>query len=249
MIYLSNIQKNFNETSVLKSVTCTIEAGTIVGLIGPSGCGKSTLLKIIAGTLKPDSGNMNLEGAAAEEVSLMFQEGALFDSMNVLNNVAFPLLHGSKPVEKLPPKKKSEVAQKVMQILDEVGLADAVLKTPEQLSGGMRRRVSLARALVNHPRLALLDDPTCGLDPVASSVIMKLILQLHQELSPTTVIVSHDLRRLLPVVDQVIAVFNGQVAFNGTPEELGKKAPQEVKDFVACRYEIEEPSVGCGDSK
>src|SRR5207244_3998957 len=149
------------------------------------------------------------------EVGLMFQEGALFDSLNVLDNVAFPLVNGRVPTTILPKKVQEEVREKVMKILARVGLSRAVHKMPGQLSGGMRRRVALARALVSKPTLVLLDDPTSGLDPVASSIIMDLIVELHREYQPTTLMVSHDLRRLLPVVDRIVALFNGKICFSG----------------------------------
>jgi len=171
-------------------------------------------------------------------VGLMFQEGALFDSMSVFDNIAFPLVGGKVPTGSLPVAQRREVRDKVSDILARVGLSNAAFKMPGQLSGGMRRRVSLARALVGRPRILLLDDPTSGLDPVASSVIMGLIVQLHREYNPTTVMVSHDLRRLIPVVDRVLALFDGAIAFDGTVDELTHVAPAFVRSFVACRYEL-----------
>lgn len=168
----------------------------------------------------------------------MFQEGALFDSLTVLDNVAFPLVDGFVPVSSLARSQRQSVTEKVEQILLRVGLEHAAHKMPAQLSGGMRRRVSLARALVDCPKLVLLDDPTCGLDPVASSVIMELIVQLHEELGATMLLVSHDLRRLLPIVSQLLVLQDGTIQFNGPPSELVEKASEPIKRFIACRYDL-----------
>jgi phospholipid/cholesterol/gamma-HCH transport system ATP-binding protein len=132
----------------------------------------------------------------------------------------------------------------VSYILARVGLTKAAYKMPGQLSGGMRRRVSLARALVARPKILLLDDPTSGLDPVASSVIMDLIAELHNEYKPTTFLVSHDLRRLLPVVERILALFEGTIVFDGTLGDLANSAPSFVRSFVSCRYELPAPSSG-----
>ena len=217
-----------------------VESGSITGLVGPSGAGKSILLKIIGQVLQPTSGAVRFARFGQADVSLMFQEGALFDSLDVFNNVAFPLVGGRVPVFTLPAQQRDEVQSKVESILARVGLSKALLKFPAQLSGGMRRRVSLARALVARPRYVLLDDPTCGLDPVASSVIMELIIELQQEYRPTMLIVSQDLRRLLPMVEHIVALFAGKVVFNGTLEQLRHSPNDELKHFIACRFNLEE---------
>jgi phospholipid/cholesterol/gamma-HCH transport system ATP-binding protein len=169
----------------------------------------------------------------------MFQEGALFDSMSVYDNVAFPLVNGNVPTTTLPRAVREEVCAKVSEILSRVGLLRAAHKMPAQISGGMRRRVSLARALVQRPKILLLDDPTSGLDPVASSVIMDLIVELHREYRPTTLLVSHDLRRLLPAVERILAMFDGKIVFDGSLKDLATSAPPQVQGFVACRFELD----------
>jgi phospholipid/cholesterol/gamma-HCH transport system ATP-binding protein len=172
-------------------------------------------------------------------IGLMFQEGALFDSLTVLDNVAFPLVGGRVPIMTLRRKHRREVTDRVMAVLSEVGLARAALKYPSQLSGGMRRRASLARALVCSPRVMLLDDPTSGLDPVASSIIMDLITSIHRSLGSLTIIASHDLRRLLPVVDEVICLFDGAVRFKGTLSDLRCANDDRVKTFARCRFDLD----------
>ena len=263
---VSNLTFGYGDNPVLSGVSFNLERGKIYGVIGPSGGGKSTLLKLIGGLLSPDSGRVSCPSCTH---GFMFQEGALFDSMSVLDNVGFPLVAGRVPVAKLPYPLNEEVTQAVLQILERVGLRSAWQKVPAQLSGGMRRRVALARALVAAPGLALLDDPTSGLDPVASRVIMDLVQELHNEplgqqrpvkkegreestrqpensvlaanevsyvSKRTTFVASHDLRRLFPIVDEVLALFNGTLAFQGTVEELLVSAPEDVRYFVSCRY-------------
>ncbi len=232
------VSKSFGSVRALRNVSFTLQPSTITGLIGPSGSGKSALLKILGRVTAPDSGSFQMGGIRPEEIGLMFQEGALFDSISVFDNVAFPLVHGRVPTSSLPRRRQLELYKKVMHVLSRVGLSDAIYKMPAQLSGGMRRRVSLARALVARPKLVLLDDPTSGLDPVASSVIMNLIIELQREYRPTVIIVSHDLRRLLPAVDAIIALFDGRTIFEGSLDELKAGAPAELCDFVSCRYDL-----------
>lgn len=247
MITARDIHKSFPSRDVLRGVSFNLTTAAITGLIGPSGGGKSLLLKILAGVLRPDSGTVEIRERERTptrnqplSVSLMFQEGALFDSMNVIDNVAFPLVEGRVPVAKLPPAERDEVLWRVEEILGRVGLINAALKVPGQLSGGMRRRVSLARALVARPELVLLDDPTSGLDPVASSVIMDLIGELHREYLPTTVMVSHDLRRLLPASDYVLALFDGRIIFHDRIALLREAALPELHHFISCRFNMDE---------
>ena len=239
MLSVNNIERTFGTNRVLKGVCFALPSESICGLIGPSGGGKSVLLKIIAATCKFDSGEVCIGGGCTvSDVGLMFQEGALFDSFSVYDNVAFPLVQGKVPTNMLPDATREEVCTKVSEILARVGLSKAAHKFPGQISGGMRRRASLARALVGRPKILLLDDPTSGLDPVASSVIMDLIVELHREYKPTTVMVSHDLRRLLPSVERVLALFDGTITFDGPLTELKKSAPAAVRSFISCRYEL-----------
>ena len=239
MVSVDNIWRSFGGgTPVLAGTTFALNAGELIGLIGPSGSGKSVLLKIIAGVWRSDQGTIS--GVEKGSTSLMFQEGALFDSMSVFDNVAFPLVDGRVPCGLLPKGERTVVRDKVAEILGRVGLLQAAAKNPSQLSGGMRRRASLARALVARPEVLLLDDPTSGLDPIASRVIMNLIVQLHSEYRPTTIMVSQDLRRLLPLVPRVLALFQGRIVYDGTVPNIPIKAPEEVRRFVACRYDCGE---------
>lgn len=224
--------------SILNKINFHVQENETVGLIGPSGSGKSVLLKTLAGVLPSAEGNINYYDLAKEDISLMFQEGALFDSMSVFDNLAFPLLHGNLPLSSYPEETRQEISKKIISILDHVGLANAHHKNPAQLSGGMKRRASLSRCLIMDPKLALLDDPTCGLDPIASNVIMKLIFDLQKKLQSSMVIVSQDLRRLLPYVDRLVAIFDGEIVYSGkfTREEIAAK--KELEYFINCRYDL-----------
>ena len=221
----------------MQGIDLDLDQGSILGLIGPSGCGKSVLLKAIAQLQECKTGTISL-ACDPGDVSLMFQEGALFDSLTVFDNVAFPLVSGRVPVAALASHEREAVSERVYGVLDKVGLVHAAHKVPGQISGGMRRRVSMARAVVAKPKVLLLDDPTCGLDPVASSVIMNMIAELHAEYHPTVIVVSHDLRRLLPLVDSVACLFDGKIECRAALSQISSTAPQRVKDFISCRFEL-----------
>jgi phospholipid/cholesterol/gamma-HCH transport system ATP-binding protein len=199
-------------------------------------------MKVLGGIIHADSG-LILPEEENRSVNLMFQEGALFDSISVFDNIAFPLVAGKVPSSVLEPEVLAQVHVKVQAILHKVGLSKAAFKYPGQLSGGMRKRVSLARALVSKPKILLLDDPTAGLDPIASNVILDLIAEIHQEYRPTIIIVSHDLRRLLPRVDNVMALFDGQARFFGNLSELEHCTCSELSHFTRARFDFGTPAI------
>ncbi len=243
MLKVTGLTRSFGDKAVLRDVSFALKPSSINGLIGPSGGGKSVLFKIIADTCRSDRGWVTFPpGCSVRDVGLMFQEGALFDSLSVYDNVAFPLVGGRVPTSALPREQREDVCSRVSDILARVGLTRAAYKMSGQLSGGMRRRVSLARALVARPKILLLDDPTSGLDPVASSVIMDLIVELHREYKPTTFMISHDLRRLLPAVERILALFDGSITFDGSLQDLTQNAPAFVRSFVSCRFELSPPT-------
>lgn len=249
MIEVNAVSKFFNSKIVLTEVSFCLQEGAVVGVIGPSGSGKSVLLKILAGILKPDAGEINRGGelnrsstssfgsSNPSDVGFLFQEGALFDSMSVLENVAFPLLNSDilnqkKEEFNIRSPNLSFVYERAFAILKNVGLAGHIDKYPGQLSGGMQRRVAIARSLVSNPRLVLLDDPTGGLDPVTSSRILALIQRLQQEYNMAIVIVSHDIRRLLPIVTRVIALFYGRILCDLPISRFPASADSRVVKFI-----------------
>ena len=242
MLNVKNLYKSFADRAVIDGVSFSLNDGDIVGLVGPSGVGKSVLLKLLAKVIEPDdgeivrvSGGKRTSTTQQYSVGFLFQESALFDSMTTLDNVSFPLLSTADDRKRISV---SEAQDRAYKILTEVGLARAYDKLPGELSGGMRRRAGIARALVNHPELVLLDDPTGGLDPVAASVIMDLIAKLHDMYHPTIVLVSHDIRRLLPRVSRVLGLFQGKVVCDCVTEELVGCAPDYVIKFLATRYDF-----------
>lgn len=260
MFKLENVSKAFDRRIVLTDINLAIRRGITTGIVGPSGGGKSVLLKIIADVYQPDSGCLAFENidkssdgidAAPSDrkpiIGFAFQEGALFDSISVIQNVAFPLIEsgresgreigrisGNTPAFTRTTLKSAYL--RAAEMLEKVGLGNHLAKHPGQLSGGMRRRVAIARALVASPELVLLDDPTGGLDPVTSSKIMDLIVKLQDELKSTLIIVSHDIRRLIPNIDQLVALFDGRVVANLHSAELPDGAPLSVVNFLSRRY-------------
>ncbi|MCB0358216.1 MAG: ATP-binding cassette domain-containing protein [Bdellovibrionales bacterium] len=230
MLRVQSVSKSFDRSLVLDRLSFEIAPGELVGLVGPSNGGKSVLLKILGGVMSPDSGVVEGSGS---RTGFLFQEGALFDSLSVLENVMFPLREARQGLS------RTEMQRRAYEVLGEVGLGDHYQKVPGQLSGGMRRRVALARAIVARPELVLLDDPTGGLDPVAASVILALIRSVHAEYRPSVVIVSHDIRRLLPNVERVLCLFNHRIAVDCRPDELPERAPAQVLAFLRTRYDFQ----------
>ena len=260
MLKLENVSKAFDRRVVLSDISLAIRRGITTGIVGPSGGGKSVLLKIIADVYKPDSGCLvfeNTDGAAdvitpinsnrKPIIGFAFQEGALFDSFSVIQNVAFPLLESGREIEPQINRVSGNTRSfarttlknaylRAAEMLEKVGLGNHLGKHPGQLSGGMRRRVAIARALVASPELVLLDDPTGGLDPVTSSKIMDLIVKLQDELKSTLIIASHDIRRLIPNIDQLVALFDGNVMADLMASKLPDGAPLSVVNFLSRRY-------------
>lgn len=230
-IQVKNLVKYFSDKVIIKNISFNLKSGEFVGMFGPSGAGKSVLLKLLANVMEPTNGEISFSEDNSS-IGFLFQEGALFDSMSVIENVAFPLFAKKEGIP------ADQVYERAYLMLEEVGLAKAYSKLPEQLSGGMRRRAALARALVTHPKLVLLDDPTTGLDPVASSVIIDLIKKLHAQYQPTVVIVSHDIRRLLPKVQRVLGLFDGKLICDVAPQQIISEAPKRIINFLETRFDF-----------
>jgi phospholipid/cholesterol/gamma-HCH transport system ATP-binding protein len=237
MIEIKELYKSFGKQQVLKGVNLVINEGEVTAVIGRSGGGKSVLLKHIVGLLKPDSGSIfingeditKLKGAKLDkiraDIGVVFQGGALFDSMTVYDNVAFPLTEKTK-------LNKKEIHEKVMKALSDVGLQGMEYKYPAELSGGMRKRVALARALIGNPKTILFDEPTTGLDPILVRSIHKLIRNTQKLYGFTGLIISHEIPEIFAIADRVAMLHDGRIVEVGTPEEIQKSENLIVKNFI-----------------
>lgn len=237
MIRIDNLWKSFGQQTVLQGVSFEVQPGEFVALIGGSGCGKSLLLKLIVGLLEPDRGRISVAGKDISDMSrkelqslrsrigFVFQGGALFDSMTVYENVAFPLREQTT-------LREPEIRRKVTEELELVGLRDAERKFPAQLSGGMLKRVALARALVRDPEILLFDEPTTGLDPVVSRAVLGLFGAVHQRLKVTGILVSHEIPRIFEIVQKVAMLHEGRIVAVEQPERLYASANPVLRQFV-----------------
>ncbi len=237
MIEISHLHKSFGNHVILNDLNLTIREGETKVVIGRSGTGKSVLLKNIIGILRPDSGSIKISGTEVTTLNerdynkirmrmgMVFQGGALFDSMNVAENVAFVL-------DEFMNVEKKVVRAKVERCLGMVGLSGIEEMMPSELSGGMRKRVSLARVLCMEPRIIFYDEPTTGVDPITSDVINNLIVDLRHKLKVTSIVVTHDMNSAYKVADNIVMLYHGQVVAEGTPKEIqGTKHPV-VKQFI-----------------
>jgi phospholipid/cholesterol/gamma-HCH transport system ATP-binding protein len=237
MIRLINLHKSFGSQHVLKGLNLEIPDGAIYAVIGQSGTGKSCLLKHLIGLMRPDQGEIwidgveisALQGRALNEVrsrfGMLFQSGALFDSLSVYDNVAFPLREKTRLSE-------ADIRRKVQERLAQVGLPDTDQKFPAELSGGMRKRVALARALVSEPEFLLFDEPTTGLDPIRVNAIHQLILDLHKLFHFTAVVVSHEIPEIFSLATHVAMLHEGAIVVAGTPAEIQSSTNLVVQQFI-----------------
>ncbi len=230
-IKVQNLTKEFDGKKVLDNISFSVEEGEILSIVGFSGSGKSTILKLLCGLLQPDSGVINIE---AGDVAMVFQYSALFDSLNVFDNISFALQERKEFKGKYT---KEQIKQIVAKSLNTVGLSGIEDKYPHELSGGMQKRVSLARAIVTQPQFILYDEPTAGLDPVASTVIENYILRLRSETKATSIVVTHQMSTITRCSDKVIMLYDGHIVFRGTPKDLLKQDNPYTKQFVSAEIE------------
>ena len=237
MIEIINLKKSFDDQEVLRGINLRIANKELTAIIGKSGGGKSVLLKHLIGLLKPDEGDIVIEGVDVtvvhgkeldrirEKFGVVFQGGALFDSLTVYGNVAFPLR------EKTSIGKK-EVRERVLRALDDVGLRGMGNKYPAEISGGMKKRVALARALITEPSIVLFDEPTTGLDPIILHSIHNLIMSTHRKYGFTGVIISHEIPEIFSVADKIAMLYDGVIVEAGTPEEIKNSSDPAVQQFI-----------------
>jgi phospholipid/cholesterol/gamma-HCH transport system ATP-binding protein len=237
MIRLDKVHKKYGEQNVLDGISLEIKTGSITTIIGKSGGGKSVLIRHMIGLEQPDSGAIyieekNIVKMKARELNkirrrfgVLFQDAALFDSLSVEENVAFPLREHLKLSDK-------EVADKVGEKLTEVGMSYHKHKFPSELSGGMKKRVALARALALDPDIVFFDEPTSGLDPITKGLIYRLIVDTHKLRLSTYVLASHDIQGVLRVSDEVMMLFNGRISAKGSPDQILNSTDPVIKQFI-----------------
>ena len=246
LVSIRNISVSFGEQKVLRHISLDIPAGQTISLLGESGCGKTVLMKSIIGLVRPTRGKILFDGENVHELNeqrlsrirlrfgFVFQNAALFDSMTVGQNIAFPLRQHGRFTS-------SQITEMVLSRLSEVGLPDSVVyKKPAELSGGMRKRVGLARALIMNPEIIMYDEPTTGLDPIMSDVINELIIRTRRRNPVTSIVVTHDMNTARKVADRVLMLMpnsrldpnESQIIFDGTPEQLNDSRDRRVQQFV-----------------
>ena len=237
VIEINNLKKSFGEQKVLENVSLKLFNGENLAVLGKSGIGKSVLIKCIVGLLMPDGGTVNVFekdvtslsrnelGEMRQKIGFLFQSGALYDSMTVKQNLEFPLRRIKKNFT------EKEIEEKIKEVLENVGLADALNKMPSQLSGGMRKRISLARTIVVDPLIMLYDEPTTGLDPVTSNEISTLINDVQKKYKTSSLIITHDIECARKTANRIIMLHEGEVYLEGNPEEFENSSDSLIRSF------------------
>jgi phospholipid/cholesterol/gamma-HCH transport system ATP-binding protein len=238
MIQVIDVHRSFGSQQVLRGVNLRVHKGEILAIIGRSGSGKTVLLRLIIGLVRPNRGQILIEGTditrlsgrrldrVRERFGMLFQGGALFDSMTVFDNVAFPLREKTD-------LSSAEINAQVQKMLENVGLGEMGYKFPAELSGGMRKRTALARALITNPSLILFDEPTTGLDPILGRAIHQLIQETHDAFEYTAVIVSHEIPEVFDIATRVAVIHEGRILAEGTPEMIVKSPDPFIQQFIS----------------
>jgi len=225
-IEVKNLVKAFDKNVVLDDISFRVDDGKILSIVGFSGSGKSTVLKLISGLIEKDSGEINTSGG---DIAMVFQYSALFDSLNVFDNISFALQERKDLRGKYT---RAELEKLVAEKLEMVGLSGIEEKFPSELSGGMQKRVSFARAIITDPKIILYDEPTAGLDPISSTLIEDYIVRLKNETNAASIVVTHQMSTIQRTADSVLMLYNGHAVFEGTPEELMRQETPYTKQFV-----------------
>ncbi|MCQ2957422.1 MAG: ATP-binding cassette domain-containing protein [Candidatus Gastranaerophilales bacterium] len=226
MIEVKNICKKFDNREILKNISFKVESGETVAVVGVSGSGKSTILNIISGLLEADSGEIIL---GDDNLAMLFQYSALFDSLNIADNISFALDENEKFKGKYTKEQIKEIVKEKLQL---VGLSGIEKNYPNELSGGMQKRVSFARGIVTNPKIILYDEPTAGLDPISSTVIEDYMQVLKRELKAASIVVTHQMSTITRTADRVIMLYNANILWQGTPEEMLKCDNPYTEQFV-----------------
>ena len=230
-IGVKNLVKKFGDKTVIDNVSFKVNDRETLAIVGFSGSGKSTILKLISGLLEKDSGEII---TSKGDIAMVFQYSALFDSLDVADNIAFAL-HERRDLRK--KYTEDEIKQIVAQKLELVGLKGIENLYPSELSGGMQKRVSFARAIVTEPNTILYDEPTAGLDPISSTLIENYIVRLKEETSAASIVVTHQMSTITRTADRVVMLYNGKIVFEGTPDEMLRQDNDYTKQFVTASLE------------
>ena len=230
-IQVKNLVKTFDKKTILDNISFQVDDGKILSIIGFSGSGKSTVLKLISGLIEKDSGEIITTGG---DIAMVFQYSALFDSLNVFDNISFALQERKDLRGKYTRKELDKI---VAEKLELVGLSGIEDKYPSELSGGMQKRVSFARAIVTEPKIILYDEPTAGLDPISSTLIEDYIVRLKNETNAASIVVTHQMSTIKRTADSVLMLYNGHAVFEGSSEELLREETPYTKQFVNAAIE------------
>ena len=229
-IEVKNLVKKFDNKIVIDDISFKVADSEILAIVGFSGSGKSTVLKLISGLLEKDSGEIIANG----DIAMVFQYSALIDSLNVAENIAFSIMERKELRKQYTDK---QIKNLVKEKLELVGLQGVEKKYPSELSGGMQKRVSFARAIITSPNIILYDEPTAGLDPMSSTLIEDYIVRLKNETKAASIVVTHQMSTITRTADRIIMLYNGKVVFMGTPEELLRQDTPYTKQFVTASLE------------
>lgn len=230
-IEVKNLIKTFDERRVIDNISFKVENGETLAVVGFSGSGKSTILKLICGLLAPDSGEII---TSRGDIAMVFQYSALFDSLTVADNIAFALHERKDLRNKYTEKEIKDIVSKKLEL---VGLKGIENQYPSELSGGMQKRVSFARAIVTAPNTILYDEPTAGLDPISSTLIEDYIVRLKEETHASSIVVTHQMSTIQRTANKVIMLYDGKIVYNGTPEDMLKQDNPYTKQFVTASLE------------
>lgn len=226
MIKVEHLVKSFYDKTVLKDISFEVKDGETLAIVGFSGSGKSTILKIICGLLEADSGTIQTSDG---DIAMVFQYSALFDSLNIFDNISFALQERKDLRKKYSQEDLKQIVEEKLKL---VGLQGIENKFPSELSGGMQKRVSFARAIVTNPKTILYDEPTAGLDPISSTLIEDYIVRLKETTHASSIVVTHQMSTIMRTADLVLMLYDGKAVFQGTPQEMRNAGNDYTKQFV-----------------